>query len=240
MSLPPADPALESQFPMRHDRAIAYLRSLLLDGGLDPNHLISTDEVAQALRISRAPVTDAIKRLAQDGFLTVMPQVGCRVHAPQPQEVADFYRIFAKSEAVVNAIAAERRTPAQASTLKELNEELEGRYRKLSAAEHAGPQLRALNRRRYDVIHNMANSEIAARLVAHMCDRSDFYIRVAYGEFVYAPSVHRANRKITQAIVRGDGATAADATETYLTTVGIRAAEALQRRLKQAEVAAER
>jgi len=50
----------------------------MLDGGLEPDDLISTDEVAKALRISRAAVTDAIKRLVRDGFMTVMPRVGCR------------------------------------------------------------------------------------------------------------------------------------------------------------------
>jgi DNA-binding GntR family transcriptional regulator len=220
VNLPPPDADLEARFPHRHDRAFAYLKRLLFDGGLEPDEVISTEDVARALKISRAPVTDAIKRLVRDGFLTVMPQVGCRICAPQPTEVADFYRLFAKSEAVIIGLAAQRRTASQAAALKSATAEFDRQYRTLRSRGAPGPEFRALNRMRYEAIHDLAASRIAGELVANMWDRSDFYIRVAYGEFVYGSKVHESNQKICRAIITGDMAAAVKETESYLCRVG--------------------
>lgn len=220
MSLPPPDPALESQSSHRHDRAFAYLKGLLLDGGLEPGQVISTEDVASALSISRAPATDAIKRLVRDGFITVIPQVGCRVCVPAPTEVDDFYRLFARSEALITGLAAERRTSSQAAAFERLAAEIDRGLDALRGQPDMGADRRALNRRRYEAIHRMAGSGIAASLVANMWDRSDFYIRIAYGAFVYAPRIHQSNRVISRAIVDGDATTASRETEGYLLTVG--------------------
>lgn len=231
MNLLPQPADEEDRFPHRHDRAFAYLRQLLLDGGLEPDQVISSEVVARALGISRAPVTDAIKRLVSDGFLTVIPQVGCRINAPQPREVADFYRLFARSEGVITTLAAERRSPEQAEALESLAKELDRRYRELRRQKGSGAELRALNRRRYKAIHMLAGSRIAAELVANMWDRSDFYIRIAYGAFVYGSKVHGDNTAICRAIVAGDGVAAGTRTEAYLLRVGEQIAGKLDERL---------
>lgn len=227
----PSTADLEARFPHRHDRAFAYLRQLLLDGGLEPDQVISTETVGRALGISRAPVTDAIKRLVHDGFLTVIPQVGCRINAPQPREVGDFYRLFARSESVITGLAAQRRSADQAEALAAAVEDLDRQYRRLRAREAAGPELRALNRRRYEAIHGLAGSGIAAELVANMWDRSDFYIRVAYGAFVQGRPVHADNTAICRAIVAGDAETASARTEAYLERVGRQIEKKLAERL---------
>ncbi|MFC3226263.1 GntR family transcriptional regulator [Marinibaculum pumilum] len=227
MSLPAPPADLEARHPHRHDRAFAYMRHLLLDGGLEPGQAISSEGVAAALDISRAPVTDAIKRLVGDGFLTVIPQVGCRVNAPGPRDVADFFRLFARAEAVILGLAAERRSDAEAEALDRLAADLERDFRALRKADSGGPALRALNRRRYEALHAIAGSPIAGDLVANMWDRSDFYIRIAYGAFVQAAAVHRANQAICRAVIAGDPAAAMAATEDYLAKVGEATADRL-------------
>lgn len=220
MPLPFPDPALEARFPHRHDRAYAYLKALLLDGGLDPNDVVSTEAIARALNVSRAPVTDATKRIARDGFFRIVPQVGCIVSAPQPAEVADFYRLFAKAEGVITALAAERCTPPQADALRRTAAGVDAEFDKLRGERYRGPELRILNRRRYRAIHEIAGSSIAGDLVANMWDRSDYYIRLAYGAFVYSAAIQDAHRAICDAIAGRDAAAAATRTENYLNAVG--------------------
>ena len=79
IQLPTPASAIHARFSNRNDLALAYLKGLLLDGGLEPEQVISTEDVGRSLGISRGPATDAIKRLARDGFIDVVPQVGCRV-----------------------------------------------------------------------------------------------------------------------------------------------------------------
>jgi hypothetical protein len=93
-----------------------YLRGLVLDGPLGPGMLAPLEEIARHLGISRQPVRDAAARLADDGVLEILQQVGCRVPHPTPAVVADFSRLFAATEAVVVRLGEpERRTPDEAT-----------------------------------------------------------------------------------------------------------------------------
>ena len=84
--LPDAPNSLWLGTPRLHDLAYAYLKNLLLGGGLDPGDQISSEGVSRVLSVSRAPVSDAIRRLTVEGLLEILPQVGCRVVLPVPAE----------------------------------------------------------------------------------------------------------------------------------------------------------
>ena len=210
-----------------HERAHAYLKDLLLDGGLEPGDVISTEGVARALSISRAPVTDAVKRLTAEGFFVVMPQIGYRVVLPEPQEVADFYELFALNEAYITRLAAERRSPAEARTFSGLVADLVKQARNAKPAAGHGPLLRQLNRSRHEAIHALARSPLNGRIVAALWDRSDFYIRLAFGRFVPPRAATEAQAVIARAVVDGDGALAERETLSCLRELGAAAAAGL-------------
>ncbi|MBI4694436.1 MAG: GntR family transcriptional regulator [Gammaproteobacteria bacterium] len=213
-----------------HERAYVYLKELLLDGGLNPDEVISTDGVARALGISRAPVTDAVKRLTAEGFFVVMPQIGCRVVLPEPQEVADFYELFALNEAYVTRLAAERRSPVEARTFSRLVADLLRQARSAKPAAEHGPLLRQLNRSRHEAIHALARSPLNGRIVAALWDRSDFYIRLAFGRFMPPRAVIEVQAVIARAVVDGDGARAERETQRCLRELGAEAATRLAQR----------
>lgn len=220
IQLPVPDKDLESSVPLRHDRAVAYLKTLLLDGGLEPNDVISTEDVGRRLDMSRAPVTDAIKRLVRDGFVTVIPQVGCQIRSPKAEEVSDFFDLFSRSEALITGYAAGRCASAQAREFRKLSERIEKEQKAIAEDVNSGPALRALNRQRYRVIHELAASPITDDIVANMWDRSDFYIRLALGRFHMSPKVIEVNAEITKAIINGEASIASRKTQSYLSNVG--------------------
>jgi DNA-binding GntR family transcriptional regulator len=207
------------------DRCEAYLRGLLLEGGLEPDQPMSVEAVAAALHVSRQPAMEAVKRLAADGFVIILPQSGCRIVRPDPGHVADFYRLFAASEALIAYLAAERRTQQEAVAFDELSRAVAAE----APADRRSPAYRSLNRRRYEAMHAMARSPIAAGIVAGMWDRSDFYIRAAFGSLYFPESVRRAHAAVTEAVVAGDGDAAAAETARYLADVGARTVRWLRR-----------
>jgi DNA-binding GntR family transcriptional regulator len=224
---PPADDLLH-RLPLS-DRCEHYLRALLLEGGLEPNQPLSVEAVASALNVSRQPAMEAVKRLAADGFVTIQPQVGCRVVLPQPDHVADFYRLFAPAEALIARFAAERRSMPEAQAFQDLSRQVEAEASQAGPPDRRSPAYRALNRSRYEALHAMARSPIAAGLVAGMWDRSDFYIRAAFGSLYFTSAVRRAHVAITEAISAGDPDAAGTATADYLTEVGARTVDRLRR-----------
>jgi DNA-binding GntR family transcriptional regulator len=51
----------------------------------------------QRLTRCRQPVMDCMKRLATDGFVVIVRQVGCQVRSYSAEEIAHFFRLFAET-----------------------------------------------------------------------------------------------------------------------------------------------
>lgn len=216
-ALPPPNDAGDARASISADR---YLRGLLLDGGLEPGDMVPIDAVARRLTMSRQPVRDAVNRLALEGLVDVLPQVGCRVTRPDAAAVADFFAVFAASEAVVAGMAATRRDDAEANTLRRRAVDIARRAALAGPPAGRDPAYRTLNREFHEALHELARSPAASRIAETFWDRSDFYIRAAFGSLYFSPRVRRAHRAIVDAVVAGDAAAAELATRAHLATVG--------------------
>lgn len=226
--LPDAPEALWQGAPRLHDLAYAYLKGLLLGGGLDPGDQISSEGVGRVLSISRAPVADAIRRLTVEGLLEIRPQVGCRVVCPVPAEVRDLYEVFGATEGVVARLAAERRSADDAEAF--------GR-RCAALASTAGlpddpaarfVELRQRNRRRYELLHELARSPRSVGIAESLWDQSDFLIRVAFGHRDLPSFVRAGHAAFVSAVVAGDGPAAEHETRRYLVRLGRHVAKLLE------------
>ena len=230
IDLPDAPQSLWRGTPRLHDLAYAYLKGLLLGGGLDPGDQISSERVGRVLSISRAPVTDAIRRLTVEGLLEILPQVGCRVVRPVPGEVKDLYELFGATEGVIARLAAERRSTDEADLF-------ERRCATLASA--AGlpddpyarfVELRQRNRRRYEMLHELARSPLSTGIGESFWGRSDFFIRVTFGPRDLPSFVRAGHAAFVAAVVAGDGSIAEHETRCYLVRLGQHVAELLERR----------
>ncbi|MGE0152249.1 MAG: GntR family transcriptional regulator [Reyranellaceae bacterium] len=229
--LPSPDPGLLDSGTTLADRCGTYLKGLLLDGGLEPGQPISIAAVTRAMGVSRQPVMDAVRRLEIEGFIQVLPQIGCRVVAPQAEAVGDFFQFFARAEGLVCRLAAQRRSEEQAGALQALADSVLRESSIAGPPDSGDPTYRHLNRRLHNAIHDMARSPIASEISASMWDRSDFYSRAAFGTLYFAPAVRRAHAAIVAAIVARDADTADSVTVAHLSGVGERAVKRLKARL---------
>ena len=228
--LPNAPDSLWRGTPRLHDLAYAYLKGLLLGGGLDPGDQISSEGVGRVLSISRAPVSDAIRRLTVEGLLEILPQVGCRVVRPVPADVKDLYEIFGATEGVIARMAAERRSPAEAAEFARLCAALQSDGGLSPDPDARFVELRQRNRRRYEKLHELARSPAGTVIGETYWDRSDFYLRVTFGGRGLPRYVRAAHAAFAAAVVAGDGAAAERETRSYLVRLGQDVAEKLERR----------
>lgn len=228
VDLPDVPGSLRRGSPRLHDLAYAYLKGLLLGGGLDPGDQISSEGVARVLSISRAPVSDAIRRLEVEGLLEILPQVGCRVVRPVPAAVRDLFEVFGASEGVIARWAAERRSAAEAEQFRTLCASLAS-----SAGLPADPaarflELRRRNRQRYEMLHRLARSPFSTDSGETYWDRSDFLLRVTFGNRDLPGFVRSARGAFVAAVVNGDGPAAEHETRTYLVRLGREVADVLE------------
>jgi DNA-binding GntR family transcriptional regulator len=218
---------------LRHaDRCYAYLKELLLDGGLEPGDRLSAENIGRQLQISRSPVMDALRRLANEGFIQILPQVGSRVILPDPGEVGDFYKVFAAGEAVIAALAATRRTQAEAKRYKAVVREIAAEAAQAGSYQDRDPHYRLLNLRRYSILHELAHSPIATELAATMWDRADFYSRIAFGSLYFAKWVRQKHAELDEAIADGNASAAKRAVHDHLA----RAGELVEKELQEQKI----
>lgn len=163
----------------RSDLAYDAIKSKLISGVLPGGTRVNINELVEEIHTSRQPVLAAINRLVTEGFLRVIPQVGCWVASVRPEEVADFFRFFALTEGLACELGAQRRDQAQ---LEALNTNLEATGRLVASDLGADRQAREffrLNREFHGLIHEMARSEYVATHAGSMWDRCDFYLASA-------------------------------------------------------------
>lgn len=103
---------------------IAYSRLLdaLRHGGFKPGDNLSTNRISQLLGISRTPVSQAVRRLAQEGIIQITPGHSISVAAPSFQEALDSVDVRMLLEPTQAALVAGRLPPeAQEKLLKTLD-----------------------------------------------------------------------------------------------------------------------
>ncbi len=218
-SLLPQTFSAQSGLP-RADVAHEYLRNELLEGNLGPGDKLSVVDITKHLDCSRVPVMEALKRLEKDGFVEIIPQVGCRVVTPSTNDVDDFFALFASVEATVTGLAAERRTSEEIKPFKTLCQNIEKESALAGGPQDNDPTYRHLNLQFHSAIHGMAKSPVATQYAASLWDRSDFYIKLVYGSLYFSPTVKRFHRAIRKAIVTGDVEGAKTAISGHLHAVG--------------------
>ena len=213
----------------RADAAYEHLKRQLLEGDWGPGTKLSVVDLARSLHCSRVPVMEAVKRLANEGLVQIVPQVGCRVVTPTPAEVRDFFTLFAAAEGTVSAFAAARRTAEDVIGFERLCADIDQRAASAGGPAEHDPTWRRLNLLFHGRIHQLARSPLTAAIAATMWDRSDFYIKSAYGSLYFSRAVKAAHLAIRAAILAGDADAARRATAAHLEAVGDGVARAMAR-----------
>ena len=106
------------------DRVYDALRGELLAGEWSFGQPFSTYELAQRFGVSRRPIMDAVQRLEADGFVEIIPQVGCRVVAPDAARVRDPLELSAILQGPATHKAALRASDANVERLGEIHARL--------------------------------------------------------------------------------------------------------------------
>lgn len=204
----------------RADFAYETIRLELLEGTLMPGDKLAVVELAEQLQCSRVPIMEALKRLEREALVTIVPQVGCRVITPSVADVGDFFVLFAAVEGAVAALAAERRDAADVERFGEVCREIDAELNDAGDPASRDPRYRRLNLRFHGEIHRLAHSPLASSMAAGLWDRSDFYIKIAFGSLYFSRRVIRSHRAIRRALVNGDPAAADAAVREHLLAVG--------------------
>lgn len=138
-----------------HDEAVERLRELILSGELPPRSRINEVELAERFDISRTPLREAIKILATEGLLDLLPRRGARVASLSTKEIEDTLEVVAALEATAGELSAKAMTEGEVEAVADLT-------RRMVAAWKAGDEAEyfRLNRQIHEAIMRASRNDV--------------------------------------------------------------------------------
>lgn len=108
-----------------HDGVATRLRAMVFDQRLAPGQWVDEKALAEAWQISRTPLREALKVLASEGLVELVPHRGCRVIELTDDDAEDLFPVMAMLEGRCAAEAVRHALPADVALLRQLHAELE-------------------------------------------------------------------------------------------------------------------
>lgn len=96
------------------------LRQSILNGDFQPGERLNEVSISRTLNLSRGPVREALRQLAQEGMITLIPQRGARVVEVDQREALAALAIRELLETMAAEDLCEAITPAQIGHLRDV------------------------------------------------------------------------------------------------------------------------
>ncbi len=98
---------------MLHEEVVNRIRAILLDGEIPPGARIPERELCEKLQISRTPLREALKVLAAEGLVQLLPNRGSRAARLTDKDMRDLFEVCQGLEALAGELACERITDVE-------------------------------------------------------------------------------------------------------------------------------
>jgi DNA-binding GntR family transcriptional regulator len=106
------------------------LRQMILEGQLRPGEKINEKALTEQFGVSRTPLREALKVLAAEGLLDLIPHRGAVITRQSEAELAEVFRVLAALEGLAGELAAENADDAALSAIATLTRDLRATYDK--------------------------------------------------------------------------------------------------------------
>lgn len=113
------------------DVAYDAVREAILRSQLKPGEPLSRRRLADDLSMSVIPVTDALRRLEEDGLVESRPRAGTRVRIPSQTDVRELYELREALESQSARLFAERATRGHRDEIRRLAKEVDALFARL-------------------------------------------------------------------------------------------------------------
>jgi DNA-binding GntR family transcriptional regulator len=152
-----------------HAQVAQRLRQMLVEGRIPPGGKLNERELSQVLRVSRTPLREAIKMLAAEGLVELLPNRGAIAVALDETDVRNTFEVMAGLEALSGELAAQRILPGELAEIKATQFEMLAAYtrRDLSNYYRLNAQIHsAINAAAKNPVLTATYSQVNARLQA--------------------------------------------------------------------------
>jgi DNA-binding GntR family transcriptional regulator len=113
---------------MLHEEVVSRIRAILLDGEITPGARIPERELCERLQISRTPLREALKVLAAEGLIELLPNRGARVRQLSERDIEELFDVMGGLESLAGRLACENIKDEAIAEIERLHYEMYGYY----------------------------------------------------------------------------------------------------------------
>ena len=111
-----------------HDEILSRLRDYIVEGNIADGGRIPERQLCEMLKISRTPLREALKVLAAEGLIELLPNRGARMRALSEQDLSELFDMMGGLEGLAGRLACERITDEEIAEIERLHYEMYGFY----------------------------------------------------------------------------------------------------------------
>ena len=183
-----------------HDEVARRLRALIQSGELKPTERLNESTLAARFGISRTPLREAIKILATEGLLDLLPNRGARVASISLTEIEEMTEVIAGLEATAGELACRMASEDEIAAIAALHERMVEAY-----ANEDVPTYFEINRMIHESIMAAARNATLEAIYANLSSRIQ---RARYAAHKTPEQWQRAvadHTRMTELLRRRDG-----------------------------------
>lgn len=107
-----------------HEELVGRVRDMIIDGQLAPGARIHEGRLGEALGVSRTPLREALKFLASEGLIELVPRRGALVRKLTARDVRDMLDVLMALETLAGRLACARASDAGIGKVRALHDEM--------------------------------------------------------------------------------------------------------------------
>jgi DNA-binding GntR family transcriptional regulator len=128
VSIVEAEEERPDRAPSLHSEVLAGLRDYIVEGRIPDGARVPERELCERFGISRTPLREALKVLASEGLIELLPNRGARVRIFSAADRRELFDVMGGLEGLAGRLACERATDAEIEEIERIHTEMYGHY----------------------------------------------------------------------------------------------------------------
>lgn len=206
---------------------------MILKGELRAGEKVPEEQLCERFGVSRTPIREALKVLAAEGVLQILPHRGAIVARITEEQIEELFPIMASLERLAGLLACERATDADIARVRALHERMMEHFEKGEEVEYLRHN-RLIHEAHFEIAGNVTLSAFYQQTLTriHACR---FVVRKSREHWAAAVAEHQ---QMVEALEARDGPRLAALLEAHVTGTTAGIARAFIHRLAEQPVPA--
>lgn len=141
-----------------HQEVLERVRDFIVEGNVLEGERIPERRLCEMIGISRTPLREALKVLASEGLIELLPNRGARVKAMDARDIREIFDVVGGLESIAGRLACEKITEEQISNIENLHREMYSYYLRGDRSNYF-----RTNQLIHDAIMDVAQNELLTR-----------------------------------------------------------------------------